>query len=131
MAAVSRARPRARASVGAMSYKLYALWSAPDDADADAFEDQYMNVHVPLAAALPGIQRLVTTMVTGSLPGLPSPYYRVAELEWDSEEAFQAATESPEWAAMGADSADLVARFGVSAAGAIGAAVLAEPAVRS
>jgi hypothetical protein len=42
-------------------YKLIALWSAPQAADVDEFERRYLDGHVRLAAAVPGMRELTLT----------------------------------------------------------------------
>jgi uncharacterized protein (TIGR02118 family) len=95
-------------------YKHFALWTAPADADIDAFERYYLDVHVAIAAALPGLQRLVTTRTSDSLGDEPSPYHRIAELWWEDRAALEAAKDSPEFAAAIADVVGMEERFGVS-----------------
>ncbi len=50
-------------------YKLIASWSAPSSGDAEAFEKQYWDVHIPLAAASPRMRRMVLTHTTDGLEG--------------------------------------------------------------
>jgi uncharacterized protein (TIGR02118 family) len=95
-------------------YKHFALWTAPAPADVDAFETYYLETHVGIAAALPGLQRLVTTLTTDSLGDEPSPYHRIAELWWEDREGLEAAKESPEFEAAIADVVGMEERFGVS-----------------
>jgi uncharacterized protein (TIGR02118 family) len=97
-----------------MSVKLYAFWSAPQEADVEAFEDYYVNVHVPIAARVPGIQKLVLTRTGDGLDDGAAPYYRIAELVWESRAALAAAEATPEWTAMTADGAAVCERFGVT-----------------
>src|SRR4051812_42273902 len=99
--------------------KIYAFWSAPPPDQLDDFEAWYMDVHVPLAAALPGQRALVVTRI-GDLDGFRSPHHRVAEQVFDSLEALAACRETPEWAALVADGAEGVRRFGVTLGSAIG-----------
>jgi uncharacterized protein (TIGR02118 family) len=95
-------------------YKHFALWTAPAAADVPAFEQYYLDVHVAIAAALPGLQRLVTTRTSDSLGDEPSPYHRIAELWWEDREALEAAKDSPEFEAAIADVVSIEERFGVT-----------------
>ncbi len=95
-------------------YKHFALWTAPAADDVEAFEQYYLDVHVPIAAALPGLQRLVLVRTSDSLGDEPSPYHRIAELWWEDEAALEAAKESPEFEAAIADVVGMEERFGVT-----------------
>jgi uncharacterized protein (TIGR02118 family) len=95
-------------------YKHFALWTAPAPADVDAFESYYLETHVAIAAALPGLQRLVTTRTSDSLGDDPSPYFRIAELWWEDQQGLEAAKESPEFEAAIADVVSIEERFGVT-----------------
>ena len=75
-------------------YRLYAVWTQPND--PEAFEKHYVDVHVPLAAKIPGLAKLVTTRTTTVLGDEPSPYHRIAELWFEDEEACRRAMQSPE-----------------------------------
>jgi uncharacterized protein (TIGR02118 family) len=95
-------------------YKLYAYWSAPKPEDVDAFEEYYRTTHVPRAAAVPGLEDIVTTRTSDGFEGGATPHYRVAEMTFASKEAMAKSAESPEWAEMRACSGDIIGRFGVS-----------------
>jgi uncharacterized protein (TIGR02118 family) len=92
-------------------YKLYAIWTVP--ADADAFERYYEDTHVPIAAAIPGLRELTLVRTADGLGDATEHYHRVAELLWDSEAEFEAAQDTPEFAAAVADSISMQERFGV------------------
>jgi uncharacterized protein (TIGR02118 family) len=83
-------------------------------ADVDAFERYYAETHVPVAAAIPGLRQLVLTRASEGLGESTSIYHRVAELFFDSKEDFEAAQETPEFAAAVADSISMQERFGVT-----------------
>ncbi len=68
--------------------------------DAEEFDRYYRDVHVPIAAKLPGLRRFTTSRPRGL--GTASPYF-VAELWFDDADALKAALKSPEMAAAGAD----------------------------
>ena len=59
-------------------YKLVALWSAPKPVDKVAFEAAYLNVHVPLARAVPSLSGLETIAIGEGLEGSAPAFYRVA-----------------------------------------------------
>jgi uncharacterized protein (TIGR02118 family) len=98
-----------------MTYKLYALWSAPTD--AEGFEAHYAQVHMPAVQKVPGLTGLVGSLADSSMG--EQPYYRVAELSFADKAGFLAATQTPEWAAMQADSAHIVKTFGASLSAAL------------
>lgn len=95
-------------------YKIVALWSAPKPADVEPFEAYYRDVHVPLARAVPGLRRLALTRTPSGLEGAPAPFYRVAELHFDSPDAMAKSEHSPQWSAMRADAGAMIERFGVT-----------------
>jgi uncharacterized protein (TIGR02118 family) len=93
-------------------YKLYAVWSHPED--VDGFEKHYVETHAPLAAAIPGLQKLVLTRTSDALGDDPSPFHRIAELWFDDAEALEKASASPELEAAANDAAEMQERFGVT-----------------
>jgi len=97
-----------------MPYKLYAYWSAPEPQDEEAFEEYYKSTHVPRAAAVPNLERIVTTRTSDGFEGGETPHYRVAEMVFSSKQAMDESAQSPEWAEMRQCSADIIGRFGVS-----------------
>ena len=86
-----------------MTTKLIALWTAPSD--AEGFEADYTATHAGLAAAIPGVTFSSGRCVSG-------PYYRMAELAFESQEAMGAGLGSPEGAAVMADGERLQKEFG-------------------
>ena len=81
--------------------RLMVLYNQP--ADAAAFDQHYFETHVPIAKKIPGLVSYIVssgrpTTVTGSL----SPHL-IAELEFDTMEALQAAIASPEGQSAAAD----------------------------
>ncbi|HEY1760064.1 MAG TPA: EthD family reductase [Bryobacteraceae bacterium] len=84
--------------------QLLVLYNQP--ADAAAFDRHYFTTHVPIAKKIPGLRSYAVssgkpTMVAGTV----SPYL-IAELEFDTMEALQAAMASPEGQAAAADVAN-------------------------
>ena len=101
-------------------YKLYAMWSAPKPADQPAFEKHYLGIHAPLAAAVPEIRRLVTSLTAEGLEGGAPAVYRVAEMIFDSKESLERSTHSPEWKKVREDAGVLIEKFGVTLSVAMG-----------
>src|SRR5271168_3920488 len=95
-------------------YKIVAFWSAPRKSDVEAFEKYYAEVHVPKAEIVPGLRRLELTKIDSGIEGAAAPFYRVAELCFDSPEALQQSGESAQWSAMRADAGQMIERFGVT-----------------
>jgi uncharacterized protein (TIGR02118 family) len=95
-------------------YKIVALWSAPKPGDVDAFESYYREVHVPKAQTVPGLRKLLLTRIESGLEGSAAPFYRVAELHFDSPEAMEKSGHSPFWQAMREDAGKMLERFGVT-----------------
>lgn len=84
--------------------KIVVLYGAPSD--PDAFEDYYANTHLPLAATMPNVRRFEAGKVVATPGGGELPYYRVAELWFDSAEELEASNSSPEGQATVADIAN-------------------------
>jgi uncharacterized protein (TIGR02118 family) len=72
--------------------RFFYFWEQPTD--VEAFERHYREVHIPLARKLPGLRSYAITDNPGPVRG--QPYYRIAELRWDTAEEMQAAFASPE-----------------------------------
>ncbi|HYC82180.1 MAG TPA: EthD family reductase [Solirubrobacterales bacterium] len=102
------------------SFKAISCWSFPPPGEEEAFERHYWEVHVPLAAAIPGTLSLTLTRTDHGLEDAPPSYYRVAETVFESEQALAAAMATPEWAALRADAAAMHERFGVTLANGLG-----------
>lgn len=100
--------------------KLVALWSPPKPADRAAFETAYINIHAPLARALPGLASLDTILIDEGLEGSPADFYRVAVMTWPDQDAFESDQHTPEWAALRADAGQMMERFAVSLTSSLG-----------
>ena len=74
--------------------KIVVLYGPPTE--PAAFEDYYANTHLPLAAKMPNVERFEASRVVGTPDGSDAPYYRIAELWFDSQDALQATMASPE-----------------------------------
>lgn len=85
--------------------KLTVLYETP--ADVEAFDAHYMGTHVPLAKAVPGIQRVEVTRFFPGADGSAPRYHLMAELYFPDAEAMQAALGSPEGKDLGADVVNL------------------------
>ncbi len=84
-----------------MTVKLVVLYTQPDD--PAAFEAHYLGVHMPLVAALPGLQRAEAGQLTAALDGGGQTFYRLTELYFADQGAMNAALGSPEGQATAAD----------------------------
>jgi uncharacterized protein (TIGR02118 family) len=69
-------------------YRLTVVYDEP--ADKEAFDRRYTDEHIPLVKAAPGLARFQLSHPQGGTP------YLVAELFWDSQDAFTAYAASPE-----------------------------------
>jgi uncharacterized protein (TIGR02118 family) len=83
-----------------MTIKLMALYRRPDD--VDAFLDHYNNVHLPLVAKTPHLERTVVSRVVGSPMGEPA-YFMIAEMIFPDKTRFDEAMRSEENRAAGKD----------------------------
>ena len=81
--------------------QLTVLYAHPQD--PDAFDRYYREVHIPLARKLPGLKGYTVHKPASLNPGERSPYYLIADLYFDSPEAFSAALTSAEGQAASAD----------------------------
>src|SRR3954468_12713184 len=86
-----------------MTTKLIALWTAPED--GDGFDADYLATHAKLCSALPGVTYSTGRCVSG-------PYFRMASLEFESQEAMGAALGSSDGAALMGDTERLQQAFG-------------------
>ena len=98
-----------------MTVKLLALYRKPED--VDAFLAHYRDVHMPLIAKVPGLQKAVVNRVDKALMG-EAPYFLIAELHFADQAAFDAGMASAENRAAGKDlmsfARDLVTLIAVS-----------------
>ena len=77
-----------------MSVKLTVVYDNPND--PVAFEQEYKNVHIPLAMKIPNVTRAELAKVFPKEDGSPTPAYRTADLYFDSYDIACAAAGSPE-----------------------------------
>lgn len=88
-------------TVHRMTVKLVVLYTHP--ADADAFDRQYLDVHMPLVGKIPGLQRAEAGRITAAVDGGEQTFYRAAELYFADTDALQAGLGSAEGKATAAD----------------------------
>lgn len=108
-------------------YKLFAVWTIPSPGQVEAFEQHYTDVHLPLAASIPGVRKLVATRTSDSLGDTTSPLHRITELWFDDRAAMEAAEASPEGQATIKDAVAIQERFGVTLTSVAGPAVEQPP----
>lgn len=103
-----------------MGYKVVSFWSAPKPEDEAEFESYYTGVHALFAARVPGTRKLLLTRTSDYFEITPSAFYRVAEMWYDSKAAYDAATETQEWAEMRVDGGYVHDRFGCTLTSGLG-----------
>jgi uncharacterized protein (TIGR02118 family) len=81
--------------------KLVVAYGPPED--PAAFDQHYAETHVPLVQKIPNLRRFEAGKVLGTADGSPAPYYFIAELWFDDPDELQAAMQTPEGQAAGAD----------------------------
>ena len=81
--------------------KITVLYGHPTD--PAAFEQYFNERHVPLVEQMPNLRRFEKALVVATPDGGESPYYRVVELYFDSQEELQASRATPEGRAPGED----------------------------
>jgi uncharacterized protein (TIGR02118 family) len=79
--------------------RFLVLYDTPDD--PAAFDKHYNEIHIPLARQLPGLLRYTVSRDVTPVRG--KQYYLVAEMDWESREAMQAAFASEIGQQTGAD----------------------------
>jgi uncharacterized protein (TIGR02118 family) len=83
--------------------KVLILFRKRPDLELDEVQRYWKETHAALAAKMPGLRRYVQDHVLPAPSGEMQPYDAVAELWFDSAEAFQASMSSPEGQATLAD----------------------------
>jgi uncharacterized protein (TIGR02118 family) len=81
--------------------KLVVAYGPPED--PAAFDQHYAETHIPLVQKIPNLRRFEAGKVLGTADGSPAPYYFIAELWFDDPDELQAAMQTPEGQAAGAD----------------------------
>lgn len=75
-----------------MAVKLTVLYGTPDD--VEAFDRHYAEVHTPIVARYPGLDRIEVAKVVGGPGGTDSPYHLIAEMYFADHEALNTALSS-------------------------------------
>jgi uncharacterized protein (TIGR02118 family) len=93
--------------------KLLSLLTRKPHLTHDQFVDHWLNIHGPLALAVPGVRRYVQSHITGTLsrPDIPDTAVEVdgfAELWYDDMASFQRAAASPEMKRLTDDGALII-----------------------
>jgi uncharacterized protein (TIGR02118 family) len=84
--------------------KLTVLYGHPKD--PAAFERYYLDTHTPMALKVKGVRRFEVAKVVATADGSPPPYYRIADLYFDSVQHLQECLGSKEGQAAAADIAN-------------------------
>jgi len=103
-------------------YKLYAVWTSPSPGQEEAFERHYTEAHLPLAASIPGVRKVVATRTSDALGGGQAALHRITELWFDDRAAMEAAEASPEGEATIKDAVEIQERFGAQLTSVAGSA---------
>ena len=69
--------------------KLTILYGHPDD--PKGFEEYYANQHLPFAQKMPNVRQVELSTVVGTPDGSAAPYYRIAEMWYESMDDLHAA----------------------------------------
>lgn len=88
-----------------MTVKLVVLYTRPDE--PATFDEHFLGVHKPLAAKIPGVQRVESGPIVAAIDGQESPHYRLTELYFADEATLRAAFDTDEGKATAADYADI------------------------
>lgn len=84
-----------------MTIKVVVMYGQP--ADPAAFDEHYFNVHLPLCAKIPGIERTETAKMLAPLDGGDAAIYRITELYFPDADTMGASMSGPEGQATNAD----------------------------
>lgn len=85
--------------------KLVILYGHP--ADPDAFEDYYLNTHLPYAGEhMPNVRGAENRKIVCAVDGTQSPYYRLSQLSYDNPAELRAGISSEEGRSVLADLAN-------------------------
>jgi uncharacterized protein (TIGR02118 family) len=83
--------------------KLSGTWHVPDGVSPEEIDAHYFGVHVPNVRRLPKLTRHVVLKSIDFPTGTNPRCWRSAEIWFDSRADFDAAIDSPEWAAVEVD----------------------------
>lgn len=93
------------------AFQITVLYSDP--ADRPAFDKHYTDVHTPLVATIPGLQRFTVSHPAAGPGGAPPAFYLVAVLEFVDQGAAEKGMGSPQGQATTGDLASF-AQAGVA-----------------
>jgi uncharacterized protein (TIGR02118 family) len=96
--------------------KVLGLLTRKPELTHEQFVDHWLNVHGPLALAVPGIRRYVQSHIVGTRtrPDIPETGVQIdgiAELWYDDLAAYEAAARSPEMKRLTDDGALIIAEI--------------------
>ena len=72
--------------------KVVTFWRLRDGVNAEDAEEQYLEVHVPMAKKIPGLRKYTIAKTRGRNPA----FYRLAELYFEDMDAVKKGLSSPE-----------------------------------
>ncbi len=84
-----------------MTLKMVVLYAHPEN--PDEFERHYTEQHVPLVHQVPGLQAFEAGRLVAAADGGELSHYRIAQLTFADQEAFQAGMGSEQGQATAAD----------------------------
>ena len=96
--------------------KSISLLTRKDGWTHEAFVTHWIEIHAPLAHAVPGLRRYVQNHIKGErtrgdIPATEVAIDGIAELWFDDQAALEAAAGSPEMKALQADGAKFIGRI--------------------
>ena len=89
--------------------KLIALFRDP--VDKERFDEHYSQIHMPLAKAMPGLQKIEVTRIAGTPMGTEAGYYLLTQMYFADRESLDAAMNSREGRAGGKDLAGFAGKL--------------------
>jgi uncharacterized protein (TIGR02118 family) len=105
LAACSRPAPQPPAAAApGVGWVLVVLYNPPKD--TAAFEKYYAETHVPLVTSHApeiGVTRIDLIKFAPGADGKPAPFYREADLRWDSKDAMDKGLATPGFKTSAAD----------------------------
>jgi uncharacterized protein (TIGR02118 family) len=81
--------------------KITVLYGHPED--PAAFEEHYINTHIPLVKKVPNLKRYEAARVVAAPDGSEPPYYRIAESYFEDMEQLRSSMSTPEGQAPAKD----------------------------
>jgi uncharacterized protein (TIGR02118 family) len=96
--------------------KTIGLLTRKDGWTHQQFMKHWVEIHAPLALAVPGLRRYVQNHIEGErtrpdIPDTPVEIDGIAELWFDDQAALEAAARTPEMKALHADGAKFIGRI--------------------